>query len=95
MVALKMSVIVREDRRLIIDLPDNMPIGPAELTIQPTEPSNLSARQILMRAGVLVTDFGIPDDIEYVSDDELEELGQMPPGIRPSEALIDEDRGTY
>jgi hypothetical protein len=95
MVTLKIAVMVGEDRRLIINLPDNMPVGPAELTIQPTEFSDLSARGILMNAGALVTDFVIPDDIEYVSDEELEEIGQMPPGTRPSEALIDEDRGAY
>lgn len=63
-----------------------------------TENENLpSARETvrakLMKAGVLATDLGIPHDTIPVSDEELERTGDMRPGARPSEALVDEDRG--
>jgi hypothetical protein len=57
------------------------------------ELSRDEARKILRDAGLLVTDFEIPPDLEPVSDDELEQLGVMRPGARPSEDLIAEDRG--
>jgi hypothetical protein len=95
MVTVRMSVVVGKDRRLVIELPDDMPLGPADLIIQPKVSEGLSARAKLMAAGVLVNprELGIPEGIEYVSDEELEELGILPPGARPSEDLIDEDRG--
>jgi len=95
MVAVKLSVYVGEDRKVTIQVPDEIPVGPAELTIRPTQTGALSARDVLTAAGVLATDLGIPDDTEYVSDEELEELGTMPPGARPSEELIDEGRSRY
>jgi hypothetical protein len=47
----------------------------------------------LRAAGVLATNLGVPPDVEYMSDEELELTGDMRPGARPSEELIDEDRG--
>jgi hypothetical protein len=61
--------------------------------------SNNPAREVaytkLLAAGRLVIDLSIPDDIEPESEEELDELGRMEPGARPSEELIDEDRGVY
>lgn len=102
MVAIRLTAEVSEDRRLIIDLPDSIPPGRVVLTVQTLEgasesenPSREAARRILLEAGALATNLGIPDDIEVPTEEELETLGQLPPGARPSEDLIDEDRGLY
>nr|MBA3873149.1 hypothetical protein [Anaerolineae bacterium] len=52
-------------------------------------------RAQLMAAGILVKpeDMGIPADLEYVSDEELLEIGILPEGAPTSDQLIDEDRG--
>ena len=56
--------------------------------------ATLKARASLLAAGLLATDLGISDDeIETVSDEELEQLGAMLPGARPSEEIVAEDRG--
>jgi hypothetical protein len=103
--AITVSAVVGEDRRLVIDLPADTPVGPVDVVIKPhvspeadvTNPAREAARAKLLAAGKLATAarLGIPDDLEYLSDDELEELGRMPPGARPSEELINEDRGEY
>jgi hypothetical protein len=54
------------------------------------------ARERLLAAGRLVTNLGIPDNLEPpASDEELEQLGQLPEGARGSEELVNEDRGEY
>jgi hypothetical protein len=53
------------------------------------------AREKLQAAGLLATDLGIPNNLESVTDDELEQLGQMTPDARPSEQLVSVDRGVY
>jgi hypothetical protein len=59
------------------------------------QPSALEeAKAKLRAAGLLATEFAIPDDALVVSDEELEQLGQMTPGARPSEELVSDDRGT-
>lgn len=103
--AITVSAVVGEDRRLIIDLPADTPVGPVDVVIKPhvslqaevVNPAREAARARLRAAGLLATaaDLGIPDDLEYISDEELDELGRMAPGARPSEELIDEDRGEY
>lgn len=105
MVAIKLSAIVGEDRQLNIKLPDDIPAGPIELVIRPAAvPPSVdptSEREVvrakLMAAGILATpeELGVPENIQPVSDKEIEQLGKMPPGARPSEELIDEDRGLY
>lgn len=93
--AIRIHITVGEDRRLVIDLPDEVPLGPAELIIQPEKAQPVSARDRLMQAGILVhpDEIGISEDIDYASDEELEWLGQLAPGTPPAEVLIDEDRG--
>jgi hypothetical protein len=101
--SITISVMVDEGRRLVIDLPPDVPVGPADVTIKPLgsqttdieNPAREAVRAKLLAAGRLALDHGIPDDIEPVSEEELEELGRLAPGARSSEELIDEDRGTY
>src|SRR5437879_893346 len=101
--AITFSVEVGEDRRLVIELPADVPIGPADVivkprtkeSVEPENPARDAARAKLLAAGRLVVNFGIPEDIEPISEEELEELGHLAPGARSSEELVDEDRGTY
>ncbi len=99
MVPIHLSIVVREDRHLVVDLPPEVPVGPAELLILPqetiTERDQLRERLIAMGLLVRPEDMGIPDDLEYVSDEELEELGKLPPGAPTALEIINEDRGKY
>ena len=101
MVAIRLSALVGEDRRLVIDLPPDTPLGPVELVIRsaesPVNPAREAARAKLMAAGILVRpeDMGIPDDLQPLPLEERLRIGKMPPGVRPSEELVDEDRGEW
>lgn len=100
MYAIKLTAAIGEDRRLVIDLPADAPTGDVELIIREVMPKtadNTIAREIARAKlqTILVRDLGIPDDIEMMSDDDLEMLGQLPPGARSSEELVDEDRGQW
>jgi hypothetical protein len=102
---IRIPVVVGEDRRLVIDLPADVPVGPAELVIRPLEqpqngptpmnPAREAARAKLLAAGVLATDLGIPDDIKPSSEQEQDRLGRLLAGGRSSLDMINEDRGTY
>jgi hypothetical protein len=54
-----------------------------------------AARAKLLAAGFLATDIRAPEGMVPLSDEDLAHLGQRPTGARPSEGLIDEDRGIY
>ncbi len=94
-------VVVGADRRLVLDLPASLPVGPAEVAIQSragdndglpnSERERLRAR--LLAADFLSTERHAPDTARPVSDEELARLGRLPLGARPSEELIAEDRG--
>ncbi len=101
--AITLSVEIGEDRRLVIDLPSDTPMGIAELTIKPLhnvegETSNAAreaARATLMAAGILDTSHQIPEGAVALSNEELARLGQLTPGARSSDELIDEERERY
>lgn len=95
------TVIVDEKRRIMIDLPDDMPTGPIEITARPladleTRPEPLTrewVRAKLIAAGLVDTDARYaPDDAEELSEEEEEELGRLLAGPRPVEDYINEDR---
>jgi hypothetical protein len=102
MVALRFSVTIGEDRRLVIDLPPEMPLGPAEANVViemalsseavPDDRAVLMAR--LRAAGVIRESVPVPVDARQLSDMERIKIGTLPPGARPSHELIDEDRGS-
>jgi len=105
MVAIKLSAIVGEDRQLNIKLPDDFPVGSVLVEIRstqlpsvtdPTSPREI-ARAQLMAAGVLVLpeEMGIPDDVSPLNLEERLDIGKLPSWARPSEELIDEDRGEW
>jgi hypothetical protein len=96
------SVEVGEDRRLVIDVPPDVPLGPADVVIVPrngkratTNPAREAARAKLRAAGLLSTNIYAPKDAIVLTDEELMRVGRLAPGARPSEELIDEDRGIY
>lgn len=96
------EAVVGKDRKLVIDVPEEVPLGPVRVVIQPekdqpgTAPlTREEARRRLLAAGFLVTDLGIPDDARPLTEKERERWGRLPPGARPSDELIDEDRGLY
>jgi len=87
---------------LIVDLPEDVPSGEVELIIRPlvAEKTSLNAtleaaRAKLMAAGALSTAHRAPDNAVALTLEERIQLGTMPPGARPIESLIDEDRGTF
>jgi hypothetical protein len=97
MVAIRLSAIVGEDRQVVVQLPDDTPLGTVELEVRLLETPALDQREELraqlMAVGLLATFDDLDDDAEYISDEELEELVTLPPGALTSEQLIDEDRG--
>lgn len=95
---------VGQDHHLIQPLPPEVPIGRVKLVIHAIEESSAPTKQPLTReharakllaAGKLVTDLHAPEGTVALTPEERLRIGQLPPGARPSEALIDEDRGLY
>lgn len=102
MVALRLSAVVGKDRQLIIQVPDDIPVGPVEVIVLPApkvQTDQLSARDTvrakLLAAGALRTAIEIPAGARRLSLAERLEIGKMPPHARTSEDLIDEDRDDY
>ncbi len=102
--AIRIKTTIGEDRRLVIDLPDDTPVGPVELVIQPTEEApqitsatltREEARAKLLAAGALVTWVKAPPGTVALTPEERMRIGQLPPDARPSHELVDEDRGDY
>ncbi len=93
------TMTVQPDRRLVINLPDNVPVG-AMLQVaiyqSPEITSTFESAQALLHAAGKLADLGITnDEVEAISDDELEQLGKLSPGARSSGDFLDEDRGVY
>ena len=92
---------VGADQRLVIDLPDSTPLGPADVVIVPrhngtagANKARADARAKLLAASFLVTDLVAPPGIAPLTEEEIVRLGQLPPNDPGSEALIREDRGS-
>jgi hypothetical protein len=101
--AITVSAVVGEDRRLVIDLPTDTPVGPVDVVIKPRispegdviNPAREAARVKLLAAGKLVVDLGIPPGSQPLPDEKLRRLAQLLSGSRSVDDLIDTDRGTY
>jgi len=101
--SITIPIVVGEDRHLVIQLPSEVPVGPAELVIRTREapagevanPAREVARAKLQAAGLLGTAHVAPDNAQRASDEELQRLGTLPPGSPSIDDLINEDRGTY
>lgn len=100
MVAVRISVIVGADRRIVIQVPDEIPNGPVDLVIQAAgeasttgdHPARAAARSQLAAAGLLSSAHYPPPGLRVPTDEEVRATGELPPGARPSEDLINEDR---
>jgi hypothetical protein len=105
MSTITLNVVVGEDRHLAIDLPEEIPAGPIEVTIRSVvaqandasgEPLTLErARALLAAAGMLSTAFHAPPGTVELTPEERHKLGQYYVGPEEMSVLIDEDRGKY
>lgn len=103
--AIRVLKVVDEKRTLIVELPDDTPLGLAEVSISvepldamdsPDSGKPVSERDVVrarMRAaGFLAETQGPPAGSTLIEDADLARIGRLPPGARPSDELIDEDR---
>jgi hypothetical protein len=108
--AIKLSAWVGEDKRLVIDLPAEIPVGQVDIVIIPREsvkpvyspdysPTWIAKREEfrnkLAEAGMLSTAYTAPPSTIPLSPNELLEVGALPPGARPTDELVGEDRGPH
>lgn len=103
MVAIRLPAVITEDRKLIVQLPDDVPAGAVEIEIRPqvapqtdageiVNPAREAARAKLAAAGALSTAHHPKEKLTPLSVEERIRIGTMPLGARPSEELISEDR---
>lgn len=100
MVAIHISTVIGEDRKLVVQLPLEIEPGEVEVIIQSSvatlvNPARHSVRAKLLAARALVTQFESPADTKPLSLEERLRLGTLPPSARPSLDLINEDRGEW
>lgn len=109
--AVTLSATISEDHKLIIELPKDIPSGQVEVIIRLIQPAQAAthtddeyppynaereeARAKMLAAGKLVTWIKAPEGTVPLSAEEIQRIGTLPPGARPSEELINEDRGEY
>ncbi len=93
---IRIPVVVGEDRHLVIDLPAEVPVGPAELVIRPLaqpaempqNPERERIRARLLAAGLLVTDIRAPEGTVPLTPEERQELSKLFSDTRSSLDLI-------
>ena len=104
MIAIRLHAVVGDDRKLTIQLPEDIPPGELELTVRSIDESENSvvlnsareaAKAKLLAAGALVTQFEVPANPVRLSVEERMSLGTMLPDSRSSIDLINEDRGEW
>lgn len=100
---IRLSGLIDPDGNLKVDLPKDLPPGPVQLDITMSEPHNtgtslienqLEILRVRLEAnghpGIRLPDPNLPP--AALTDAQLLEIGKLPPGVRPSHELIDEDR---
>jgi hypothetical protein len=107
---IKFSVWVGEDKKLIIDLPAEVPVGQVDIVVTPCDEAKPAYtpdyspawvakreefREKLAEAGALSTAHTAPPGTVALSPQELLAVGTLPPGARPTDELVDEDRGPH
>lgn len=105
MVAIRLNAVVGDDRKLIIQLPNDIPPGDIELIVRTVEPNTASttlvnpareaAKAKLLAAGALVTVFNVPSEAVRLTVEERMRLGTLPSDSKSSLDLINEDRGEW
>ncbi|RIK41496.1 MAG: hypothetical protein DCC55_11840 [Chloroflexi bacterium] len=112
--AIKLTVWIGEDKKLIIDLPAEVPVGLVD--VQVTTHAGIKAkstrnkdnnreqlwsemrehfRTLLRNAGMLSTAHHAPVGWIPLTEEERMKLGTLPPGSRPTDEYVNEDRGAY
>lgn len=97
-----LSAVIGEDRKLVIDLPADTPIGQVDLELTVvsvsksqvvhTNPAREAARAKLLAAGALSTVHRAPANAIPPTKEELRRAGTLPAGARPSEEILREIR---
>jgi hypothetical protein len=97
-----LSAVIGEDRKVVIELPADTPIGKVNLELVvrsitttdeiPVNPERERIRAKLMAKGMLSTAHYLPDDAIVPTEAEMIEAGKLPPGARPSEEILREIR---
>jgi hypothetical protein len=100
MATVHLNTSVGSDRKLIVQLPEDIPPGDVELIVRSTQPvaqNGQSARDAakakLLQAGALVVNFEVPEGAVRLSVEERMRLGKLPLDAPDSLDLIHEDRG--
>ena len=97
MVRVHLTGKITEDRRLIVELPNDIPAGEVQITLEaaelPSVPNKANARAKLAAAGALSTVSKAPAGTLPPTQEELVELGALPSGSPSVLDLIDADRG--
>jgi hypothetical protein len=97
MVTIRLKGKLTDDRRLLVEIPDNIPSGDVELILEiPNTSANEAterARAKLADAGALSTIWKAPPGTSWPSEDELLELGAISPGAPSVADLVNDDRG--
>lgn len=88
----RLKTTIGEDRKLVVELPPNMPVGQVELVVRSLSVTNTSVRDQLTAQGALITDIDAPDDAMLLSDDDLLALTTHQPSNRSVLDDVNEDR---
>jgi hypothetical protein len=94
MKTITLTATVDESRRLLLTVPDDVPLGQIKVTIElPEAESTLEElRALFLAAGILDTSIVVPDDAMELSDEELDEMGRLLAGGDSVVDLINEER---
>jgi hypothetical protein len=101
MVAVRLTAILGQDRKLTIELPPEIPPGPVELVVRSqieqatVELTYEQVREQLRQAGILAEPDADVSNIVPLSDEEILELGRPLFPTKPSHEQIIEDRGEW
>jgi hypothetical protein len=97
-----LKAVVDEERQLHLVLPDDMPLGPVEVTVKSVpdlrgillgpDLTREQARAILAEAGLLSTAHYASPDAALLAAEEQEEPIRLPDGAPDTSTLIEESR---
>ncbi|MBX3080025.1 MAG: hypothetical protein KF716_00230 [Anaerolineae bacterium] len=99
--SITIPIIIDEHRRVVIDIPDDVPLGAAEITITPVVPPTdkapltwEAARAKLLAGGALsIHQYELPEGAVRLTDEEIQELTKDVILPKSLDEMIDEDRG--
>jgi hypothetical protein len=92
MTSITLQGVIDENHRLIIDLPEDLPVGPVEVEIRPLLSSELTDEQVhkwLKWAGLRI-DNQESEDVFEVTDADRQRLAQFFTMDKPPSQTIDE-----